>query len=227
MKKSALFISLLASSVCFAGCDVDLGFFKTGNTQKEEKKDSDVNPDSETYVDPSEKDSEQSEDSASPGSEVSFDYMKEYVINVVKEFYGIEESEIIYGTYGVETDQFPDINLYNTAELMFVDANLFYDEEYSVVIEELKSYLPSDAAYQEDMSSLSEDDGLYDLWYKSGAYYFAIYVDDWYGWATFDIVPQSQSEAYIDLVYDDEDDDDWDWDDDDDWDWDDDSDWDF
>ena len=224
MKKSTFFLTILTGSFLLAGCNFDIGFLKIGDAKKEEKIEFDVNPDNENYVDPSK---EEDDSPSNPISEVSFEYMKNYVTQIAAALYDIDESEVTFGTYGKESDEYPDIYLYNESNLMFVDLDLYFEDyELTEAIEELKSYLPADFSFLEDVSEMDDDYGTYDLWFSSGAYYYVIYAEDWYSfiWATFDIVPQSQVDAYKELVYSDESSD-FD-DDDDDWDWDD-GDWDF
>lgn len=229
MKKFKVLIATLFTGLFgLTSCELDLGFVRLGNkTEQKVKEDAEETPEqkeNESSDSPS-----GSEESESSSVDPVFSFMKEYVTNVYTSVYFVDAEELVFEDYATRTeDSNADIYYHNKPDLMFVDADLYVNDcTFVEFITELISYLPEDAEYQTDLSlEFDEEYGDCDLWYKSGDFYYVIYGEDdyLYIWATFDILPVSHYDAYLEMCYDDEDDWDWDddWDDDwneDDWDW--------
>ena len=211
MKKSAKFITLFVSLFALSSCDFDIGFLQFSDNKKVIEESGETSESESSSQDPKD------EGEPEGPKDYSFEYIKSYATTVAAQMLGISEDEVKYGDYDDETlSYYPDVYTYETTDLMFASADLsIEDKDFNATIDALKSFLPTDAVYDETQSEgIDTDYGTCDLYYKSGDYYYSIYVEDWYVfvWAKFDVFPISQIDAYKEKVYGE---DDWDWLDDD------------
>ena len=215
MKRAkALFLALLASAFGLSSCEFNLGFLKIGESEKIVKDDSEENQEKQENLPDAGKESEQSYDEEGDSSPteptskaMSFDEMKEFAIHVYSDIYEIDPDDVNVSYYGDNSDYF-DVYTYNQDGLMFVNIDMDFDGlSVSEVHNLFKEYLPEGATYDENRSILDEDYDTYIYFYKTQTEYFVFYIEDWYSfiWATFDIVPLDQVDAYFELCYGEED----------------------
>ena len=153
------------------------------------------------------------EDTPSGGgqqSTVSFEDIVSRIKPIAASLLGKSQSALVSEDYEEATEESTaDYFTYNKEGLMFADLPYEAEDEnetYVSLYEKFVSQLPSGATV--DSTKETHYEGyFYDVSYKVDDYYYCIYACDYYGlglmiYGSIDIVPQSQYDAYYELMYD-------------------------
>lgn len=155
------------------------------------------------------------EDTPSGGgqqSTVSFEDIVSRIKPIAASLLDKSQSDLVSEDYEEASEESTaDYFTYNKEGLMFADFPYEAEDEnetYVSLYEKFVSQLPSGATVDSTKETHYED-YFYDVSYKVDDYYYCIYACDYYGlglyiYGSIDIVPQSQYDAYYELIYDNE-----------------------
>ena len=157
--KRFLMLGLIAGALCLGGC---------GNKENNANQNSNANP------------SENGGGQNPPAPLTLLETLKAKAKSMASRILNKSESAITFAEYEGETAD-ADVYYYDSTNLTFVDVEIYKESFDTNFADNLKAYLPSNAAltYSDDVLDYLDDYGMawYDRYYSDGEYTYNIYVE--------------------------------------------------